>query len=249
MIEGYGILDYVIFVAAILLAFAIRSGAGFGGGVVLVPLLALTAPLPTVVPAASALNIISGLSQGFRNWRKVVWREMARILPFALTGVLIGVWALAMVDANLLSRLFGGFILLYALYMLKSGGRVPVISKRWLNPIMAFASFMGGFIGSVFGGAAGPIFAIYLAAIQTAKEGFRATMTMLMLILGGTRIITFITAGMYTPKVLTLLACGIPLVFVGGYIGTRIVQRLDQRHFNIGVGCVLLLSGVILMVR
>ena len=69
MIDGYGVLDYAIFVFAVLIAFAIRSGAGFGGGVVLVPLLALTAPLPTVVPAASALNIISGLSQGFRDWR------------------------------------------------------------------------------------------------------------------------------------------------------------------------------------
>lgn len=243
------VVETCIFVFGVVLAFAVRGGAGFGGGVVAVPLLALAAPLQTVVPVTSALNMISGLSQGFRDWRKVEWREMARIMPFALAGVLIGIWALAKVDAKPLSRAFGAFILLYALYMLRSGGSVPAIPRRWLNPVAAVASFVGGFIGSIFGGAAGPVFAIYLSAVQVTKDHFRATMTMLMLTLGGTRVIGFLAADMYTPKVLTLLAFGIPLVFVGGYIGARVVRRLDQARFNRGVGCVLLASGFILIVR
>ena len=247
--EDFGVIEGVIFTFGVILAFAVRGGAGFGGGVVAVPLLALAAPLPTVVPVTSALNLVSGLSQGFRDWRKVEWREMARILPFALAGVLIGIWMLASVDARALSRAFGAFIVLYAIYMLRSGGSVPRIPRRWLNPVAAVASFIGGFIGSIFGGAAGPVFAIYLAALQVEKDRFRATMTMLMLTLGGTRVIGFITAGMYTQKVLILLAAGIPLVFIGGYIGVRVVRRLDQARFNRGVGCVLLASGVILIVR
>ena len=141
---------------------------------------------------------------------------MARILPFALLGVLIGIWMLAKVDARWLSRAFGAFIIAYAIYMLRSGGAVPRIPRRWLNPVAAVASFIGGFIGSIFGGAAGPVFAIYLSAIQVEKDRFRATMTMLMLTLGGTRVVGFLVAGMYTQKVLILLAAGIPLVFLGG---------------------------------
>ena len=249
MIEDFGILENCIFAFGVILAFAVRSGAGFGGGVVAVPVLALAAPLQMVVPVSSALNIISGLSQGVSEWRKVEWREMRRIMPFALSGVLIGIWLLAKVDPKPLSRAFGIFIIAYAVYMLRTGGHAPVIPRRWLSLVAAVASFMGGFIGSIFGGAAGPVFAIYLQSIHVEKDQFRATMTMLMLTLGGTRVAGFIIAGMYTQKVLTLLAWSIPLVFIGAYVGTRVVRRLDQRRFNLGVACVLLASGAILVVR
>ena len=243
------LIESCIYAFGVILAFAVRSGAGFGGGVVAVPVLALAAPLPTVVPVSSMLNIISGLQQGVRDWRLVEWREMKRLLPWAWVGVLIGIWMLAKVDPKPLSRAFGLFIIAYAIYMLYMGGRAPRVPQRWLNLVAAVASFFGGFIGSIFGGAAGPVFAIYLQSIHVEKNQFRATMTMLMLILAGTRAVGFVVAGMYTPKVLTLLAWSIPLVFVGGYLGTRVVQRLDQRRFGIGVACVLFASGAILVLR
>ena len=249
MIEDFGILENCIFAFGVMLAFAVRSGAGFGGGVVAVPVLALAAPLQMVVPVSSALNIISGLSQGVREWRKVEWREMRRILPFALAGVLIGIWLLAKVDPKPLSRAFGIFIIAYAIYMLRMGGRAPTIPYRWLMLVAAVASFLGGFIGSIFGGAAGPVFAIYLQSLHIEKDQFRATMTMLMLTLGGTRVAGFFLAGMYTGKVLMLLAWSIPLVFIGAYAGAHVVRRLDQRRFNLGIACVLLASGAILVVR
>ena len=46
-----------------------------------------------------------------------------------------------------------------------------------------------------------------------------------------------------------LLAWSIPLVFIGAYAGAHVVRRLDQRRFNLGIACVLLASGAILVVR
>jgi uncharacterized membrane protein YfcA len=249
MIGEFALWQSLLFGFGVILAFAVRSGAGFGGGVVAVPVLALAAPLQMVVPVSSMLNIVSGLAQGTRQWAFVDWREMRRLLPCALIGVLTGIWLLAKVDPKPLSRAFGVFIIVYAIYMMVMGGRAPMIPQRWLMLVAAVASFFGGFIGSVFGGAAGPVFAIYLQSVHLERDPFRATMTALMIILGGTRVVGFILAGMYTDKVLMLLAWSIPLVFAGAYIGTRVVQRLDQRRFGIGVACVLLASGAILVLR
>lgn len=249
LIAGFSAFDYAIFVSAVTLAFAVRGGAGFGGGVVLAPLLALVAPLSVVVPVSSALNMISGLSQGIRERRKVAWRELLRIAPFSFAGVILGIWLLARIDAKPLSKAFGVFIVLYALYMLKSKGVMPVIARRWLYPLGAFLSLLAGTVGSLFGGAAGPLYVMYLSALRLERDRFRATITMIMLTMGTTRIIGFLAAGMYTQKVLTLLALGVPLVLLGGWIGARVVARLDQERFGRAVGFVLLASGFILMVK
>ena len=90
---------------------------------------------------------------------------------------------------------------------------------------------------------------IYLNALKVEKDRFRATMTMLMLTLGTTRLIGYVIAGMYTQKVLLLLAIAIPLSYAGGFLGSRIAQRINQQLFNRVVSIVLLVSGVILMLK
>jgi uncharacterized membrane protein YfcA len=241
--------QWALFVIAVIVAFGVRGGAGFGGGVVAVPMLALIAPLQVVVPLTSALNTVASLSQGFRDWRKVEWREMARILPFALIGVVAGIFFLANIDPQPLSRAFGLFVVMYAAYALLSKGQTPAIPRRWLTPVAAVMSLCAGVIGSVFGGAAGPIFVIYLNSLKVEKDRFRATMTMLMLTLGTTRLIGYVIAGMYTQKVLILLAIAIPLSYAGGFLGIRVAQRINQQLFNRVVSIVLLASGVILMLK
>ncbi|MEQ1773706.1 MAG: sulfite exporter TauE/SafE family protein [Burkholderiales bacterium] len=244
-----GVADYALFAFAVTLGFAVRGGAGFGGGIVAVPLLALIAPLSTVVPFTSALNTIASVLYGSSNWRKVEWRELARIAPFAVLGAAVGVALLAHVDPRPLSRVFGVFVMVYAAYMLYSSGEMPAIPRRWLTPLAAVLSIAGGAIGSLFGGAAGPVFVMYLNALKIEKDQFRATLTMLMVALGCTRIIGYAIVGMYNTTVLTLLVVGLPLMLLGGYLGNRIVQRFDQRKFNLAVGGIIFISGILLILK
>lgn len=247
--ENFGLIDSILFAFAVTLGFAVRGGAGFGGGIVAVPLLALIAPLSTVVPFTSALNTIASVLYGGTHWRKVEWRELARIAPFAVLGAAIGVALLAHIDSRPLSRAFGVFVMAYAAYMLYSSGEMPAIPRRWLTPIAAVLSIIGGAIGSLFGGAAGPVFVMYLNALKIEKDRFRATLTMLMVALGITRITGYAIVGMYNTSVLMLLAIGFPLMLLGGYLGNRVVQRFDQRRFNLAVGGVIFVSGVLLVLK
>jgi len=247
--DNLGAVDYAIFAFAVTLGFAVRGGAGFGGGIVAVPLLALIGPLAAVVPCTAGLNTIASVLYGGANWRKVEWRELARIAPFAVAGAAIGIALLAHIDSRPLSRIFGVFIMAYAAYMLYSAGEMPDIPWRWLTPIAAVLSVMGGAIGSLFGGAAGPVFVMYLNALKIEKNCFRATLTMLMIALGFTRVTGYAVMGLYTTPVLTMVAIGIPLMLLGGYLGDRVVRRFNQRRFNIAVGCVIFGSGILLILK
>mgnify|MGYP003343762262 FL=1 len=241
--------EWALFTAAILLAFCVRGGARFGGGVVIAPLFALFMPLQTVVPLVAGMNTLTSIAQGVADWRQVAWREIARLVPFSMIGVAMGIYFLANIDARPLYRAFGVFITAYSIYVLVFKGKTPSIPQRWLTPVAAIISFFGGAVGSLFGGGVGPVFVIYLNSVGVDKDTFRATMNMLMLTMGGTRIAGLLVAGMVTQEVLILIAIALPLAYVAGRVGTRIAQRFDQEAFTRMVGAVLLASGVLLILK
>lgn len=236
-------------VIVVTLAFAVRGGTGFGGGAVAVPLLALVFPVQVTVPVVTVLNMLSSIGHGIADWRHIVWRQIWRIVPGSLLGVFAGLYLLSMIDPKPLGRALGVFVVAYALYVLLSAGRTPSIPERWMLPVAAVTSFAAGIVGSLFGGAAGPLYAIYLNAARLGKDAFRVTITTVMLFQGLTRIAGYATLGLYDGRTLLLLAAALPMVIAGSWLGARLVQRIDMQLFNRAVAVVLLVSGSALIFK
>lgn len=231
------------------LAFAVRGGAGFGGGAIAVPLLALVFPVPVTVSVVTVLNMLSSVGHGITDWRSIAWREIRRIVPGSLLGVLVGLWLLTLFDPKPLARALGVFVVFYAVYVMVFAGRTPVIPPRWMLPVAAVTSFAAGVVGSLFGGAAGPLYVIYLNAARLGKDTFRVTITTIMLFQGLTRIAGYAMLGLYDWQVLSLLAAALPTMVIGSWLGARVVRRIDALLFARAVGVVLLVSGAALVFK
>ncbi|MDP1536202.1 MAG: sulfite exporter TauE/SafE family protein [Burkholderiales bacterium] len=240
----------LVFCAVVVaVAFAVRGGAGFGGGAIAVPLLALVFPLPVTVPVVTVLNMLSSISQGVLDWRSIVWREILRILPGSLLGVFIGLYLLTLFDPQPLARALGAFVVLYAIYVMVFAARTPAIPGRWMLAVAAVTSLAAGIVGALFGGAAGPLYVIYLNAARLGKDAFRVTITTIMLFQGLTRIAGYATLGLYDGQTLKLLGVALPLMIIGSVLGVRAVRRFDAVVFNRAVGVVLLVSGGALLFK
>ncbi|MBS1219087.1 MAG: hypothetical protein H6R21_2220 [Proteobacteria bacterium] len=247
--EQLSMWQLVFSAAVVTVAFAVRGGTGFGGGAIAVPLLALVFPLQVTVPVVTVLNMLSSIGQGVVDWRSIVWREIRRILPGSLLGVFLGVWLLTLFDPQPLGRALGIFVVLYAVYAMVFAGRTPVIPARWMLPVAAVTSLAAGVIGSLFGGAAGPVYVIYLNSVRLGKDAFRVTITTIMLFQGLTRIAGYAMLGLYNEQTLLLLAAALPMVIVGSWLGARVVRQFDPVLFNRAVGAVLLVSGMALIFK
>ena len=240
----------IIFCAAVITAaFAVRSGAGFGGGAVAVPFLALVLPLQIVVPVVVILNMLSSVGHGIRAWRNIEWAELLRLFPFTLAGIGIGIYLLAQLDPRPLRRALGVFVSVYAIYAIATAGHAWTIARRWLVPFGATMSFAAGFVGALFGGAAGPFYVMYLNALKLSRDSFRVTITTMMLLQGLVRIGGYAGLGFYDVSSLALLVASLPPMLLGSYIGVRLVQRYDQTKFNRVVGGVVLISGAALLFK
>jgi len=230
-------------------AFAVRGGAGFGGGVIAVPLLALVLPLQLIVPLMTALNFMASIGHGVRHRRLIQWGDMKRLMPPAMLGIGLGLYLFAVVDARPLSRALGVFVILYALYAFSMAGRPPQVAERWMKPLAAAMGASAGLVSTLFGGAAGPLFVIYLNARQLDKNQFRATITAIMVCMSVVRLGGYASLGFLDWSGLQYLVVAIPMMLIGGYVGNRLVRRIDQRRFDRALGALLIVSGAALLLK
>jgi len=244
MLESLSITQLLLAALIIFGAYLIRGIAGFGSGLISIPLLALMLPLHIVVPMVGLLDYIASTSHGVKHRQAIQWRDIVPLLPFTFAGVLTALYLFKTLDGQLLRSALGGFIVLYAFYSLLSSGPAAHGSRLWAAP----AGALGGLIGTLFG-TGGPFYVIYLRLRQLDKSAFRATAATIFLIDGSSRIIGYFFSGFYQLDTMILLAAALPVMVVGLYIGGHIHTTISQRSFQQAIGILLVCSGMALLWR
>ena len=242
-------LGLAFYVLVLIGAFAVRSAAGFGAVLIAVPMLAFVLPVPTAVSVATALSMVTSAQQVSRDWSQIAWAQFFIISFYTMIGIGLGFYFISMLNENALRRGLGGFLILYSLYSFWTRGASPVLPTRWHGALAACAGIIGGVFGALFGGGVGPIYVVYFNVVRMNKDAFRVTMSMFMLVSVAARITGYASFGFYGGSTMTLLALGLPLVFVGSWLGDRLAQRLDPQRFGLFVGGLVLLSGLALLLR
>jgi hypothetical protein len=245
-VEALSVAELLFFGLVVILSYAIRGGAGFGG--VTVPLLAWIMSLKTVAPMVAFLGLLSSLAILRHDLRHVVWRDLWRVMPWCLAGVLGGLYFFKTLDARTLGQALGVFVLAYGTYSLWITFR-PSEIRLPMRAVTPVAGTLGGFVGTIFGSNAGTFFAIYLDLLSYGKTEFRATVAAILLGLGILRVSGYIAVGAYDRDALLACAAALPLMALGVYFGNRIHANLDQLKFRRFVAVVVIASGVPLLLR
>lgn len=245
--EAFTLPDFAFFAFVIIISYAVRGSAGFGG--VTVPLLAWVMSLKIVVPMVTFLGLISSFVILRDNLRHISWPALWRVMPFCIGGVLAGLYLFKTLDAATLARALGVFVTAYGGYALWTtwhpAGNLK--APMWLaTPVAGGAA---GFVGTIFGSMAGMFFAIYLDLLRFDKSGFRATVAAILFGLGIFRGLGYAVIGGYDRE--TLMAClvAVPIMLVGVWIGNHVHANLNDIAFKRLVAAILIASGLPLLFR
>ena len=243
MIDNIDTSGLVYAAGVIFAAYVVRGIAGFGSGLIAIPLLALQYPLPIVVPIVVFLDYLGSASQAHGNQRRIVWSDLLPLIPFTLFGVVVGVFLLSTMDKVWLGRALGVFVLAYAIYQL-----LPLPDLKGSRLFAIPCGLAGGGIGTLLG-AGGPLYVIYFNLLGIPKDHFRATFAANFMIDGGIRLIAYVVSGLvYGPVLLGMLA-SLPPMAAGLWMGGRINSGLSQQRFKLGISILLLCSGTVLLLR
>ncbi|MDP6407077.1 MAG: sulfite exporter TauE/SafE family protein [Alphaproteobacteria bacterium] len=217
--------QFAMAAAVVALAGMVRGFSGFGGGLVMIPFLALLYAPPTAVAVAMLSGLFGGLQMLPWAWRRTNWRE---VLPLSLISAPVtplGTLLLVSGDPQIMRKVIGAVVLVVAVVLLRGW---TWRGRRNLATAAAAGSLAGLING--LGGVGGPLAMLYLLASGETAEVQRANITM---------VITFFTLFIFTPLALAgaisvnqaLQGLMLTLPFsVGVYLGSRMFHRVPELY-------------------
>lgn len=220
-----------------LFAGTLAAVAGFGGAVLLLPVLVWSFGIHDAVPILTVGQLIGNSARAWFNREELAlpvvgWFALGA-LPFALLG---GV-AFAAAPAPFLQRLLGAFLILTVAYRHSrfSGSRPPL---RAFALIGAGFGFLSSLVGSV-----GPLMAPFFLAYGLVKGAYIGTEALATVTMRVSSLAGYGSNALLTERTLLVgLLVGLVLL-TGAYIGKRILDRVPERVFPVLVELVLVASG------
>jgi uncharacterized membrane protein YfcA len=237
--------DLLLVGSVILVAYFVFGVTGFGASPITIPVLVHFLPLAFVLPLAALLDLGSALALGFHTRRQADTRELLTLVPFTLAGLTLGVTLLLRLprDATLLA--LGLFVCAYAVNLILRREARRRLSRWWAAP----AGIVGGLVGALFG-MGGPPYVMYLAGRIPHPNAQRATISLMVILNVGLRVVAFALAGLLASRPLWLaVAASLPVAWAGVWVGHRAHLRLTPAAAARLIAAALFMSGAALVAR
>ena len=212
---------------------------GVGGGVFLLAVMAMFFPPAILIPLQGIVTQGTGASLIALMWRHLLW---ATLLPFgcgAIVGAALGAKIFIVLPTTVLQGLIGGFILFLPwLPKISSQGSE---SKRFAL-LGGISTFLGMFVG-----ATGVLVAPFVASASPSRQNHTVTLTTLMSISYGIRIVAFGLLGVSLSEYIPLIVVMIVTAAIGNWIGGRTLSLIPEKMFRRGFQIVLTLLALRLL--
>lgn len=227
-------------VAAFLLA-VLSAVAGFGGGVLLLPVFTALFGLRVAVPVLTLAQLASNASRVTLNRRHLAWPLIRNFAVGAVPCALAFGTLFATAPLGGLSRLLGLFLLLTVAWR-RLRRSTPRVSERAFISVGAASGAGSALVGSV-----GPLTAPFFLAYGLVKDVYIGTEAAAAVILHAAKLTAYGTGDLLTSQVLVLGAALAPSTMLGAWVGKKLVHRLTEGIFIALVDTGLIVSGTILL--
>ncbi len=220
-------------------ASVISAAFGFGGGLMLIAIIAFLLPPAAIIPVHGVIMMSSNLSRALMLWRNIKFTWMMPFVLGTLVGAVVGGQIILSIPKHLLQGIIGLFIL-YSLW----GPGMKALKPSWLTfaSIGAAASFIIMFVGGT-----GPLLAPFIRATTNERRVTVATLAAFMSWQQGIKILTFGVLGFAFSSYALLIVVMIIFGVLGTWTGKTILTWLPEKGFQLAfnTGLTLLALGLL----
>ena len=215
------------------------SKTGFSGAGILV-----VALFAQIMPARASTGIvlpllISGDVIAVTTFRRhAVWAHVIRMLPWSMTGVIIGYFAMSHINDAGTKKLIGATIIVITLLQIvkkirdsrtadlpAAPGKAPLIYVASMGLLAGFTTMTAN--------AAGPIMILYLLAMGLPKMEFVGTGAWYFLIVNVFKVPFSMGQGLINTQSILFDLKLVPACIAGALLGRVLVKRINQPAFEI----------------
>ncbi len=178
--------------------------------------------------------------------RHAEWKHIIRLLPWAITGILLATLVGKSISDNTFRLLLAAIVLFGIVILvwrdLKSGEK-KIPQSRWFAGGLGL---LGGF-ATMIGNAAGPVLALYLLSMKLPKNSFIGTGAWFFFIINLSKVPLHIWSWKtITMDSFLLDLMVIPAIAAGAALGIWLVRLLPEKIYRIIVIATTLLSALLL---
>ena len=175
------------------------------------------------------------------------YKEITKVLKVVLLGMFSGAFFFVFIENDDTFKMYVGLCLLL-LSSLKFLIHIkPCFIKRRLKPMWRFIGLLGGFF-TVISHTGGPFIALGLLFKKHSKEEFLCLYATLFLIINSLKIPLLLFSESLNKETLTLSLLGSPFVFIGAYLGYRLIPYLSKELFSLITTVIIFLTAVFFIV-
>lgn len=233
----------VLLGAIVFVAFLVEAAAGFGSMVVALTLGALWFDVNALLAWLVPVNFVLSCYLVAVGWKHIDWRFLVtRMVPLMALGLALGTLvATRAAQTAWLKPTFGLFVVAVAYWQL----RAREATKALPGPARVAALVGAGVIHGIF--ATGGPLAVFVSARElTQKATFRATLSMLWVVLNALVLPRLALEGQLNATSLTTSGWMLLPLAAGIGAGEWVHHRLDEARFRVGVASLLLVAGLVL---
>jgi len=223
---------------AIFFSAMVTAVAGFGFGLMSVPLMSLAIDLHSAVIVSSIVAVLANGVQTTLFRQQLNFRLGNRLLVASVVGLPVGYVIYALVDDDILRILLGVGVVV-AVGALARGLNLAHLGPR-IDWVLGFVS---GVLNTSIS-TSGPPLVFDLQARKLAPEAFRATINYIFLISGFLGLVIFTAGGKVHAHELRAGLIAAPALALGMWVGLPLRRRFSPERFRVLV-LVLLVAGAV----
>jgi uncharacterized protein len=180
--------------------------------------------------------------------RHAEWKYLAKLLPWAFVGIGIGLWVGKVVNDEWFKNIIAVLVFAGVGIMLwrEKQNRTDLFPHTWW--FAAIMGVLGGF-ATMIGNVAGPIFAIYMLAMNLPKNAFIGTGAWFFLIVNffkfPLQVWVWNNIGWKTIIIDLIM---LPAIALGAFLGIWIVRKIPDKTYRTFIIIVTVLSAFLLLI-
>jgi len=221
-----------------LLASIIAAVAGFGGSVILLPLVVHLFGIKEAVPILTVAQLLGNASRAWFGRTDIDWKVVLYFCLGCIPSAIIGAVMFSSIHAAWLKTGLGAFLILTLVY--RHSGLKPVTMHL---PHFIILGAIFGWLSAVVG-TVGPLVAPFFLDYGLVGSAYIASEAMTAVVMHITKGIVYSKYALLTWNTVTIgLAMGLVMIF-GSFTGKKIIDRLPKIWFTRIVEAVVLITGI-----
>ena len=220
------------------LAATISGAAGFGGALVLLPVLTNIVGIKAAVPILTVGQIFGNASRVWFGRHELKWRPIVFFLLTAIPLTILGGYLFADMDSNKIKIGIGILLILLVVYRKTNIKKISLGDKG-----MFIGGGMTGFLSGL-AGSAGPLGAAFFLGLNLTATAYVASEAFTALAMHITKTIVYNKFSLIGQTELRYgLSIGAAMI-LGSWTGKKIIEKLSREKFIFLVEILLTISGI-----